>query len=227
MGDQIPHGDMDLQGWSAHLVAAVSQEPSAWGQAAWQVAEYEAAQRAYAEALRVALHTATRTSSAIAAKDAARARLITLSRQTVARVQAHPGTTDEMRVRVRITVRKRRVKAVAVTMQRPQVRVESVWGRRITLSIRPGEGNRGARPRGVKGYSLYWAVGATVPTDLKRWTFEGNGIDAEMTVVLPGDLEPRTRVWFAATWLNNRMQPGPVGEPAEARVGFEFTGVAA
>lgn len=227
MKDYLPHQDQQLAQWTARFAKAVTLEPGSYGLTAAQAAEYDAAQRTFAQALVVATQPDTRTVLAVRAKDDAREVLIALSRRLAGIVQVYPGTTNVMRLSLGLTIRKKRVRAVAVTTQRPSVRVVSTLGGRVKLHIgkRAGEagGEGRARPTGAKGYTWFYFVGDTHPTSLAGWSFGGNEIDPKIEFTLPG-IEPGAKVWFTANWFNNRMQPGPSSPPITTRVAGGWTG---
>ena len=218
MTDYLPHRDLELAGWATRFAQIVSEAPGDYGLTAGQAADYAAAQQDYVEALTTAMQPSTRTPPAVQRKNDAKAELVMLSRRMVSIVQAYPGTTDTARVALEITVRKKRVKAVAATTQKPRVRVLEIAGGRVKLEIRSFEGHGRARPRGVKGYTLYSFVGPTPPTSLRQWTFEGNDIEPTRTVRVPPDVPSGSQVWFVANWFNNRMQPGPMSDPVTTHI---------
>jgi len=176
-----------------------------------------AAQQAYASALRVATNPSTRTAPAVQTKNDARKTLIELSRQLVGIVQVYPGTTDEMRTALGLTIRKKRVREVAAPPEAPSLRVGAMIGERVTLHISKREGDGHARPTGAKGYTWFYFAGDTYPETLAGWSFGGNGIDPKVDASLPG-VEPGSQVWFTANWFNNRMQPGPASHPIVTRI---------
>lgn len=225
MKDFLPHGNQPLASWTRNMANTVSASPGAFGLSAAQAAEYVAVQQAYAEALRVTTDPETRTRPTIAAKDDARAALIALTRRLARIIQVYPGTTDAMRQQLGLTVRKKRARMAAVTIERPTLRVVWAMGSRLTLRVGKVEGLGRARPVGAKGYTWFYYVGEQPPSELGHWSFGGNVLEPTVEVALSG-VEPGSPVWFAANWFNSRLQPGPMSTPIMTRVGGGFTGVA-
>ena len=221
MNDYLPHGDSELASWTARFVAKVLPDPGSFGLAAAQVAELDAAQRAFAAALKTATQPVTRTVVAVEQKNMARKALVTLARSAAGVVQKYPGTTNPTRVALGLTIPKKRVRAVAVTIQPPSLWVLATRGAGVTLRVGKREGKGRARPAGAKGYTWFYAVGETYPASLGGWSFGGNGIEAEFEVALPG-IVPGAKVWFTANWFNSRVQPGPLCAPIETRVAGGF-----
>ncbi|XAM01410.1 hypothetical protein OT109_08445 [Phycisphaeraceae bacterium D3-23] len=224
MQDYLPHRDQELASWTRGMAKAVSASPESYGVTAAQAAAYDAAQRAYAEALTVATQPQTRTGPAVSRKNTARKTLIALSRRLEGIIQAYPGTTDAMRVDLGLTVRKPRAKMAAVTIERPSVRVVSAMGSRLTLRVGKHGGVGRARPDGARGYTWFYFLGERSPAALGGWSFGGNSIEPTVEVVLEG-AEFGAPVWFTANWFNSRMQPGPMSNPVMTRVAGGFAGV--
>ncbi|MEM9415150.1 MAG: hypothetical protein AAGA29_06665 [Planctomycetota bacterium] len=225
MQDYLPHGDQPLASWTRTMAKVVTASPASYGLTAAQATAYDAAQRAYAEALDIATRPDTRTRPAVAAKDSARKTLVALSRRLAGIIQVYPGTTDAMRQQLGLTVRKPRARMAAVPIERPRVAVVAMVGSRLTLRVGKREGVGRARPTGARGYTWFYFVGDKPPVELGGWSFGGNGIEPTAEVVLK-DVVPGAPVWFTANWFSSRMQPGPLSEPIMTRVAGGFSGVA-
>lgn len=160
MADYLPRRDGLLAEWTGCFVRSVSppaHDPTAFGLSASQVAELDAAQRAFAEALAILRDPERRTSPAVTRKDTARRRLVALIRPAAQTVQHHPGTMDVTRVELGLTVPKgKAVRAVAVPIEGPRVSVKPGGNEKtVALSVRrafDAQGLGGPRgPRGVCG----------------------------------------------------------------------------
>lgn len=225
MNDYLPHGDQPLQIWTRQFAIKITSSPGSYGLTAAQAAEYDAAQRAFAAALVVATRSNTRTVPAVQAKNDARKVLIALSRRLAGIVQVYPETTDTMRAELGLTIRKKRIRAVAVPPEAPDLQITSTMDGSVKLHIGKREGEGRARPAGAKGYTWFYCVGDVYPESLSGWTFGGNGIDSILEALLPR-VEPGAKVWFTANWFNNRMQPGPSSPPIATRVAGGWVGEA-
>lgn len=220
MSDYLPHDDVGLRQWASCFASKTSQDPALYGLTAAQTDAYSVAAQAFVQALRVTNDPNARTPVAITLKNAARRELVAQSRRLAMAVQSYSGTTDMMRLELGLTIRKaKRARMAGVPIDGPAVRVvavESVFGDQVKLRI--GAADRGGRPATAKGYTLYSYIGSAAPNALSQWTFVCNGVEQRRTVKLPADVPAGATVHFVAHWLNNRMQPGPLGTAVQTRV---------
>jgi hypothetical protein len=109
---------------------------------------------------------------------------------------------------------------VGVPGTSPVLLVRKVDGRttEMTISDELTPGKR-AKPDGVVAYQVFSHAGETAPAELSEWTLEGQGTRFVLAVTVPASVEPGTKVWFAARWLNAKQQAGPVSTPIAAFVG--------
>ncbi|MEM1446124.1 MAG: hypothetical protein AAGF84_08720 [Planctomycetota bacterium] len=217
MSDYLPHQDQALAEWTRRFVVGVVPAPERYGLGTEQVAELDAAQRAFAEALAVATRPDTRTKPAVRRKDAARQAMIPRFRRAAQAVQAHPDTTNETRAKLGLTIRKPRVRQAAVPSLAPELNVEWRGASQVQLTLRPNRGTRLGRPAGTKGATWFYFVGDRPTETMADWAFGGNTIETRFRIALP-DLKPGAKVWFTAGWFNDRLMMGPVCAPVRAHM---------
>lgn len=96
----------------------------------------------------------------------------------------------------------------------PTIEIIATIGSTLRIRLRDGAGASRGKPAGTSGASVFSFVGATAPTELSEWTFQGNtGRVNKIDVVLPGDLAAGSKVWLTSFWFNGRKQSGPATPP--------------
>ena len=227
MGDYLPHSDRSLEVWTRRFVRGVSpspehpdRSPAQFGLTAAQVAELEAAQRAFAAALALALDPVTRTSPAVRGKDTARGLMIPLFRSAAQAVRANAATSDAQRERLGLTPLRKRARLAAVPRVAPVVTLTPCPGSTVRVCLsEPTGGRRGrpGRPTEAKGARWFYHVGVEAPSQRSDWTFGGLTIETRLTVTIP-DAAAGETVWFTAGWFNERLTNGPFCTAVETRV---------
>ena len=104
--------------------------------------------------------------------------------------------------------------------ERPPWVSVSAPGRRVTVRLRRAATER-ARPERAVGV-VYWWAGDVPPASVSGWQLAGNTTQGEMSFVLPLSVEPGTKLWVCAAWLDRKLKPGQLSNPKETRVGFGF-----
>lgn len=103
----LPSTDTALGLWTAGFASNVAMLASSIGISSGQSAALDAVNAKWLDALAAAKAEATRSRPTIVAKDSAKKEMLALVRQLVGIIQKHPGTTNEMRAKLGITVARR------------------------------------------------------------------------------------------------------------------------
>jgi hypothetical protein len=161
----------------------------------------------------------TRTPVTIAQKDLAMAALRAEMKRTYKKVRAANLSADLL-IELGVPVPDVEPSSVPVPGTSPILVIRKVDGRMVEMSISdeltPG---KKAKPEGVAQYQIFSHVGETAPAELSEWTLEGQGTRFILAATLPASVEPGTKVWFAARWLNGKGEAGPVATPVATFLG--------
>lgn len=235
MADFLPRRDADLVTWARCFATHIAAEPSRYGLTEADAAEFADVEQAFAQAHQVANSPATRTEVSIIAKDEARSAMKVVARRLARIVHATPGVTDEMKIGLGLALHRagrRRTGLMGLAgagfpgvdnpgAGAPRLRARSMTARRVRLTLRDGDSLRVGKPRGVMGAMIFSQVGDRPSMRPGDWTFVCNTTRTGCQVALPAGLEPGTKVWFTAAWVDSLLQPGRWSAPAMVYVQFD------
>ena len=206
----LPDRDAELVTWSTNFKDGITTMATSVGLTAAQATAYGTLHDNWVTAYNAAASDATNSRSSIVTKNEAKALLIASARQLAGIIQKYPGTTNTQRSDLGLTVKDALPSPIPPPASAPGLEVRSVSGTtvRIRLTDTANPTRRG-KPAGVAGASVFSFVGATAPTALSAWTFEGNTTRTGVDVFFPDDTAPGARVWLCAFWSNPRAQRGP------------------
>jgi hypothetical protein len=202
--------DADLLLWSANFSQKLTATPAAFGVTSEQAATYATLNTAFDTALAAWREPSTRTPVTSADKKAARKALLDEAKFLVAAINTNPAVTDAQREELGIRPRKKPT-PVPLPDVSPMIDIEQVSGRRVTLRLH-AEGRRG-RPVGVKGASLFTAIGDEPPVEIEQWKFEGLTSRTSKVIVDFPESASASTVWVTANWYNERGQTGVACAP--------------
>jgi hypothetical protein len=208
----FPDSDAGLLAWSANFLELITATPTAFGLVAGDATSYQIVHDSYASAL-AACDPAQRNKAATVAKNQARTDLKAKATLLANKVYSTSTVSDSQKVELGIPPRATPT-SVPVPASAPVLAVLMVmaWTARIRLSAAGGV-SRGKLP-GTAGASIFSYVGATPPSDIASWKFEGScGRVTKIDVNFDNSLEPGTKVWLTAFWFNGRKQSGPACAP--------------
>ncbi len=215
----LPSREADLAAWSTNFNAKIVASPETYGLNALLAAGYTPLHTAYLAAYQAAQDNDTRTPSLIVTKRDAKAALTAKARELAMIVQAYPGTTDTMRSDLGLTVPDVEPTPVPPPSVAPGMDIVSVAGRTVRIRLHdPGSQSSRSKPAGVKGASIYTYVGASAPSDIESWKYEGSTTKLVIDVEFPPTIEPGATVWFTAYWTNGKFESGPPCQPLSTNV---------
>jgi hypothetical protein len=215
MPDFLPTRESELLTWSVNFKELITATPTLYGLTAAQATAYADLHAAFATTYQTANDPGTRTPAAIIAKNTAMKDLKTNARQLSKIIQGTPTVTDEQRGLLGLTVPAER-SPINPPEEIPVVEVLERFGTIVRLKLHDGSGSRRGKPAGVAGATLFSYVGATPPSDVGAWKFEGNTTRTITEVEFAAGTAPGTVVWFTAFWYNPRGQSGPGCAPVSA-----------
>lgn len=160
----------------------------------------------------------TRTPIASENKQVARTEAVEVARNLVAAINTNPLTTDAQRDELGIKLRNPPT-PVPVPSETPELDVISVNGRTVNMRVHSAT-EHGRKPDGVAGANVWTFVGDVPPDELTGFFFWGLSTRNLFEVTFPNTVEPGSKVWFAAGWVNSKGQVGPVCDPVSTHVQF-------
>lgn len=213
----LPSRDGPLLNWSSNFNLLVGVNFAQYGLNQQQATDYDALHQSYLSAFQAATHPPTRTPPSIQAKNMAKKALVTSARELVGIIQKHPGTTNEMRAALNVTIPDDEPTPIAPPTEPPLLLIGKRYQRTVTLKLRDSENpDSRARPEGVSGATIFSWVGEQPPVDITMWKFEGNTGKTTIDIEFPLTVPLASKVYFTAFWFNPRKQSGPACKPVSA-----------
>jgi hypothetical protein len=214
--DFLPAREAELVVWIGTFKALITANPTTYGLVAGQATTYGTLATNYVTAYNLANADATRSPSNIIAKDDARRLVVANTRLLAGIIQKFPGTTDQMRSDLGLTVPAQR-SPIPVPANPPMLEIKQRVGTTVRLKLHDNVGNR-SKPLGVQGARVYSFVGAQPPVQIEDWVFEGQATRTLVDISFPETTAPGTVVWFTAQWYNPRGQTGPGCAPVSTNI---------
>lgn len=215
----IPSREVDLLNWSHCFDARINEDPQAIGLNSGQAATYSAAHVVYQDAYRTAQEPNTRTRPAILGKNDAKKALLVEIRKLVPIIQAFPGTTNEMRAKLGITVRDPEPTPVPRPRSGPSLTVLHTVGRVVKVRLRDVDSpDRRGKPDGVIGALVFMYVGDNAPDNQTEWTLLANATRTVFDLHFGGSVEAGARIWLCARWYNTKAVAGPASSAKSVRI---------
>lgn len=208
-GKYLPNQEQALVYWAMNFSNAVSRDPARYGITSDDAQHYATLVQAFSDSFKIC-STADRSRALTAAKASKRLALLSETRRLVRSVDAQPAIPSEQRMAMGLSVRTAPVRRGSPD-ETPVVQILSMNGNVVKLAITRQTAGR-VKPPHVIGATLFYAVGADIPgPDDPRWIFAGNYSRSLVRFTITRPPPPGTPVWFAAQWMNARLQPGPLG----------------
>lgn len=215
----LPQKDADLLAWSNNMKLLISADAEAFGLSVAQATQYSTAQADFQAKFSLAYNPPTRTRVTVEQKELSKRSLIELTQEFVRIIQATPTVTDDQRRALAITVRKH-PEPSPIPTEMPEMDILSVTGRTVKARLHSATHEGRAKPPLVKAAYLYTFVGETSPEDLSEWQFRGETTKTTFEITFPASVEPGTKVWLTACWVNARGQSGPARDPMSTHIQF-------
>ena len=197
--------EADLATGAANLIAIVTPVPATYGLTAGELTAYTTLSTSYTNALTTATTPSTRTSVAIAAKNAAlkifRTATVNLARTITATATVTNAQLLSLGLNERLIPQPR-----PVPPEPPVLQLVSVSGRVVKVRIRSGTSASRAKPFGAVGACLYSYVGPTATTDPDAYHYEGTATRGVADILFPNSVASGATVWLSAQWVSARGQ---------------------
>jgi hypothetical protein len=211
--DFLPSREPELVTWVNTFNTLIAAGPTTYGLTAGQATSYGTLATNFVDAYNLANADATRSPSNIIGKNNCKKLLIASTRQLAAIIQAFPGTTNQMRSDLGLTVPQDVISSIPAPSNAPAAEVVKRQGTLVRVKLHDSTGERRGKPKGVQGARIYSHIGATPPVDVNAWAFEGQATRRFVDIVFPAETAPGTQVWLTACWYNPRGETGPACDP--------------
>jgi hypothetical protein len=214
--DYIPKKDAELVMWSANFSTQVSNNASIWGVPYEEATELQNAAALYAT-LQAQADSPARTPIIIAEKNAAREALVAKIRAMVNFRLQNPIITDAERIAMGLHVRDTKPTTIKPPHTRPELDIDVVDFRRLAINFRDMGSKSKARPYGVNGALVKFAVLDTPPADHNALT--RTVLATRTPHILEFTEEERGKtVYIVICWQNEKGELGPWSEIESAIV---------
>lgn len=214
--DYIPKKDAELVAWSANFTAGVTANAGAWWIPFDEVSALQTADATFA-ALHAQADSPLRNSVIVAEKNAARNVLVAKIRELAGFRLKNPVITRAQRTALGLHVRNTTYTTISVPKSRPELDIDVVDFRRLKIVFHDMETKSKAKPYGVNGAVIIYAMPDTPPTDIN--TLTRSVLATRTPHILEFTEEERgKRVYIAICWQNEKGEKGPWSEIQSAIV---------
>lgn len=211
--------DNELDDYAKNFAARTTADPEDFAMLASEAAAFSAKQVAYSASLaavKASRESGNRSQSLTTEKNLKKAELLQLARELYTRIQSSLTVTDANKDLVHVLVKKTEPTPIPAWPVAPEIKVESVYGNEMRLSIKDASGLRKGRPETVAGCTLFMFLGENPPTPSQTWQALGNVTKNQIIVNLPNGTPPNTRVHFCGFWYTQRGLSSPTSTPISA-----------
>jgi len=210
--DFIPAREADLDAFVHNFNDRIAAAPTQFGISAAQSAALQALVDAWDTSYAITKSLATRCQSAVIAKNQAKVALVKNVRELARIIQAYPGTTNEMRSLLGLTVPATR-QSQKVPQSTPMLEIVKVVGNVVTLQLRDSENLARLRPQYATSATLFSYIGENPPTSAEGWYFQTGTTTTRTDLTFDPSLPMGTTVYLTAFWKNDRDMSGPACQP--------------
>jgi hypothetical protein len=212
--DYVPERDANLADWAASFSATLVAEPWAYGISPAEAADLAGRVDAYVVALERATAEGARTRATIAAKDGARAAMLTPLRHVAQRIRLDLGVSNERKAGLGLAIADPTLTPrVAGPVTSPVLKIVGATPGEHTLRFADSAAPaRRARPEGTIGLLLFVAIGADAAGDPEEARFAMLVTRQPFAVPFEHTLRGKTATYFAR-WQSRRGKMGPWSAP--------------
>jgi hypothetical protein len=214
----IPTTDAGVRDWLANFAAYITLNFAALGLVVGDSATINAANSTYQSAYITAISPATRNTSTIAAKDAAKANALFICRPYAQLLNARPTVTNLQRAALGLTIRDRTPTSLPAPVTQPLLEIiNATPGEhliRFSDALTPASRRK---PENVTGLQLYRTIGPAPTIDPVPATFVGVFTRNPLGVDTPAGSQGDMATYFGR-WMNRKGEVGPWSAPASMTI---------
>ena len=216
----LPGTQGALLEWAANFSNHLENDAAGYGLSADQASVMVEKYLAFSDAYKKVTTPEGNSRSNYEAKKLAKAAMVEKVRELVKIIQAWPGTTDQKRVDLGITVPDPDPTPCPVPGVAPRLGVVTVRGHTVELSIKQEAGSGRGKPAGAIGATVMVFIGESMPTTLGAWEYAGNVTKATEPIEFPSTVPAGSKVWMTAFWYTRTGKTSPAAEPIHAYLGM-------
>ena len=216
MADYIPRADGKVVAWAENFARLIALNPSTYGLMVSDSVAISGWVDAFVAARQVAAEPSTRTVSTVAAKDSARAAMLSVVRRYAQVIKLNDGVTNSEKIGLGLTVADGGRSPVPAPSTAPVCMIIGATPLRHTLRFSDaGSMTRRAKPPGAASLELHYFVGENPPPmpggDVPT-RFYGVATRQPFQVALKG-ADIGKRITYYARWVTRRGLAGPWSSP--------------
>jgi hypothetical protein len=216
MPDYIPQRDSELVAWSANFTAGVAVNASTWGIPPDEVANLQTADAAFAT-LHAQADSPAKNAIIVAEKNTAREVLKEKIRELAGFWLKNPIITDAQRIALGLHVHDTTPSNIPAPKSRPELDIDVLDFRRLKVLFHDMGSDSKAKPYGVNGAVVAYAVLDAPPADPAALT--RTALATRTPYILEFTEEERGKmVYVAICWQNEKGEKGPWSEIESAIV---------
>jgi hypothetical protein len=216
MPDYIPQKDAELVAWSANFATQVAENISAWDISQQEFANLQTATAAFAT-LQAQADSPAKNAIIVAEKNAARTTLVGLIRGLVNFRLKNPVITDAQRIAMGLHVHDTTPTTIPAPTSRPELDIDVLDVRRLKVVFHDMGSASKAKPYGVNGAVILYAVLDTPPASPAALTRSVLATHTPFTLEFTEEERGKT-VYVAICWQNEKGEKGPWSEIESAIV---------
>ncbi|MFT3788065.1 MAG: hypothetical protein QM770_18150 [Tepidisphaeraceae bacterium] len=201
----MPRGDLDALTWMKNYAARLLARPADYFVTPDEADALRAAVQTFDDALRLAIEPSTRTASAIASKDAARATADGACRVLYNRIKADTRVEATAKINAGVRPANPRRTHIGPPDSAPVLSLRAIHTDGHTIGCKDAQHEGHAKPFGATQLQLYRT---TVGGDLARAELVGCYTRVPIRVTCPPSLHGTTAV-YRARWMTRRGETGP------------------
>jgi hypothetical protein len=210
--DFIPRTDNLFLVWLKTMLAYVQSKLSAWAIPQTSVTELQTLTTTFGNALAVTENPATRTKITVQAKNDARKAVESKTRLFLkAYVTYNPKVTDPDRDAMGLPIHKTTRSDVPVPTTTVEAEVSLPSPAVVEIAYHDAESGHKAKPEGVHGAEVAWAILPVPPVDWKELIHSSFDTHTPLRLTFEGADRGKT-LYFALRWENTRGEKGPWSE---------------
>lgn len=204
----IPPADAAFDAWLDNFSNLLTANPSDFGLTAPDAAAVAAVYGTWNTAYGIAVDPVTRTSPAIAAKDAARASAEAVVRPFAVQISVNPAVTNANKTAIGVTVRSTTPTPIPPPTDMPELGLQSAIPLEMLMSYKvPGAVGK-SKPFGSIGVEVFRAVGDVPAIDPAQATYNGTFTKSPFRQRFTAEDQGKTVTYFARFVTRS----GPEGE---------------
>jgi hypothetical protein len=214
--DFIPQADAKFYEWQKNLLNYAGTHSTTWNIPEKGMTAIVALQADFENKYAIAETPETRTSVAILAKTEARRTLETSLRAFLkSYIMYNPDVTDADKRAMALPLHDTKPTPTPVPTTYPEAEADTSVIRRLTLHFHDNGSKSKAKPAGVHGAEIRWAILDTPPATINELTTSSFDTHTPFTLQFEENQRGKT-VYFCLCWENTRGEKGAWGEIVSA-----------